>query len=162
MATPTFQDQLRESLSKLGGPNNESAPLQFGQLGSTTEGGLSGLLTGAAGSGTPGVDGNALQTLLQKQGSDSGLGAGLGMNIGTGQLALGGLSSLAGIWGALNSNKLANQQFKFTKDTTNTNLNNQIKSYNTALEDRITARAATQGQDSAYVNDYLNKNRLTR
>lgn len=159
----TFQEQLSASLAKLGGSNDDSSPLQFGQLGSTTEGGLSSLLGGAAGNNAAGVDSNALNSLLQKQGGASnGLGAGLGMNIGTGQLALGGLSSLAGIWGALNSNKLANQQFKFTKDTTNTNLNNQIKSYNTALEDRITARAATQGQDSAYVNDYLNKNRLTR
>jgi len=158
----TFQEQLAASLSKLGGPNDQSSPLQFGQLGSTTDGGLSGLLGGAAGNNAAGTDSNALTGLLQKQGGNSGLGSGLGMNIGTGQLALGGLGSLAGIWGALNSNKLANQQFKFTKDTTNTNLNNQIKSYNTALEDRITARAATQGQDSAYVNDYLNKHRMNR
>ena len=155
--------ELAAQLTKLGGSDDTTSnPLTFGQLGSTTQGGLGSLISGAAGNGTPEVDSNALNSLLQKQGSNSGLGAGLGMNIGTGQLALGGLSALSGIWGAYNSNKLANQQFQFTKDTTNTNLNNQIKSYNTALEDRITARAATQGQDSAYVNDYLNKNRLTR
>lgn len=91
-----------------------------------------------------------------------GLGTGLGMNIGTGQLALSGLGALTSVWGGMQANKLANDQFKFTKQTTNTNLNNQIKSYNTSLEDRITARAAVQGNDSAYVSDYLNKNKLTR
>ena len=155
--------EIAAGLSKMGGSDDTTSnPLTFGQLGSTTQGGLNSLLGNGTGDVAGAVDGNALQSLLQKQGGSSGLGAGLGMNVGTGQLALGGLSALSGIWGAYNSNKLANQQFKFTKDTTNTNLNNQIKSYNTALEDRITARAATQGQDSAYVNDYLNKNRLTR
>lgn len=91
-----------------------------------------------------------------------GLGTGLGMNIGTGQLALGGLGALTSVWGGMQANKLANDQFKFTKQTTNTNLNNQIKSYNTSLEDRITSRAAVQGNDQAYVNDYLNKNKLSR
>ena len=140
--------EIAASLSKLGGTDDTTAnPLTFGQLGSTTQGGLGSLLSGAAGNNP--TDSNALSGILQKPGASNGLGAGLGMNIGTGQLALGGLSALTGIWGALGQNKLANQQFKFTKDTTNTNLNNQIKSYNTALEDRITARAATQGQDSA-------------
>lgn len=91
-----------------------------------------------------------------------GLGSGLGMNLGTAQLALGGLSALGSIFGANQASKLAKDQFKFTKDVTNTNLNNQIKSYNTALEDRITARAAMQGNDSSYVSDYLAKNRLSR
>ena len=92
----------------------------------------------------------------------AGAGTSLGFNTQTGQLAFGGLGALASLWGAQQSSKLANQQFKFTKDTTNTNLNNQIKSYNTALEDKISSRAAMQGNDSAYVNDYLAKNRLTR
>lgn len=157
-------EELYQGFAKLGGQNSgqsTNSAMSFGQLGSTTQGGVAGLLNSENGP-TAGTD-NSLAGILGKQGSqDSGLGSGLGMNIGTGQLALGGLGALSGIWGAYNSNKLANQQFKFTKDTTNTNLNNQIKSYNTALEDRITARAATQGQDSAYVNDYLNKNRLAR
>ncbi|QHJ80346.1 MAG: hypothetical protein [Caudoviricetes sp.] len=94
--------------------------------------------------------------------SSSGLGSGFGLNVGTGQLALGGLQSLAGIFNSLQANKLANQQFKFTKDVTNTNLNNSIKSYNTALSDRANSRYFTQNQSQADADAYINANRLTR
>ena len=87
---------------------------------------------------------------------------GIGMNIGTGQMALSGLSSLGSLYGSLQSNKLAKEQFKFTKDFANTNLNNQIKSYNTTLSDRIRSRSVMEGTDSAAAEAYLDKNRLTR
>lgn len=92
----------------------------------------------------------------------SGLGAGIGFNVGTGQLALGGLSALAGIWGSMNQNKLAKDQFKFQKDVTNTNLNNQIKSYNTALEDRMNARGAVEGRSADFTADEIARRRLSR
>lgn len=92
----------------------------------------------------------------------SGLGSGIGFNVGTGQLALGGLQSLAGIFNSLQANKLANQQFKFTKDVTNTNLNNSIKSYNTALGDRANSRYFTQNQSQADADAYIAANRLSR
>lgn len=93
-----------------------------------------------------------------------GLGSngGFGMNVGTGQLALGGLQSLAGIFNSLQANKLANQQFKFTKDVTNTNLNNSIQSYNTALSDRANSRYFTQNQSQDDANAYIANNRLSR
>ena len=94
--------------------------------------------------------------------TDTGLGAGLGMNVGTGQLALGGLGALNSIFGGLQSGRLAKDQFNFTKDITNTNLNNSVKSYNTALEDRVNSRAAVQGESSSWAQDYLDKNRLSR
>lgn len=92
----------------------------------------------------------------------SGLGTGLGFNVGTGSLALQGLGSLAGIWGAMEQNKLAKDQFKFTKDVTNTNLNNQIKSYNTSLEDRLNSRGVAEGRSDDYTRDKINQNRLSR
>lgn len=92
----------------------------------------------------------------------TGLGSGLGFNVGTGQLALGGLQSLAGIFNSLQANKLANQQFKFTKDVTNTNLNNSIKSYNTALSDRANSRYFTQNQSQAEADKYIAANQLSR
>lgn len=95
-------------------------------------------------------------------GGDGGLGSGFGMNIGTGQLALGGLQSLAGIYNAFQTNKLANKQFKFTKDVTNTNLNNSIKSYNTALSDRANSRYFTQNQSQAEADKYIAANQLSR
>ena len=91
----------------------------------------------------------------------NGAGTGLGFNIGTGQLALGGLSALTNIWGANKQMKLAEDQFDFTKKIATTNLNNQVKSYNTALEDRIRSRAAMEGSSSAEAEAYLNKNRLS-
>ena len=91
----------------------------------------------------------------------NGAGTGLGFNIGTGQLALGGLSALTNLWGANKQMKLAEDQFDFTKKIATTNLNNQVKSYNTALEDRIRSRAAVEGSSSAEAEAYLNKNRLS-
>lgn len=86
-----------------------------------------------------------------------------GMNMPTLQLGLQGLSSLAGIWAANKGLKQAKEQFEFEKGVTNTNLNNSIKSYNTALDDRINARAAQQGNMSqAQVADYKRLNQLSR
>ena len=86
-----------------------------------------------------------------------------GMNMPTLQLGLQGLSSLAGIWAANKGLKQAKEQFEFQKGVTNTNLNNSIKSYNTALDDRINARAAQQGNMSqAQVADYKRLNQLSR
>jgi hypothetical protein len=75
---------------------------------------------------------------------------------------LGGLQTLGSLWAAWQSAKLAKEQFKFTKDITNTNLANQIKSYNTALTDRITSRAHMQGMSQAEANAYLKSHSLTR
>ena len=91
----------------------------------------------------------------------NGAGTGIGFNIGTGQLALGGLSALTNLWGANKQMKLAEDQFDFTKKIATANLNNQVKSYNTALEDRIRSRAAMEGSSSAEAEAYLNKNRLS-
>ena len=86
-----------------------------------------------------------------------------GMNMPTLQLGLQGLSSLAGIWAANKGLKQAKEQFEFQKGVTNTNLNNSIKSNNTALDDRINARAAQQGNMSqAQVADYKRLNQLSR
>lgn len=145
----TIQDILGQ-LTGLGGGNDNGVAQSFG----ANTNPLGGMTVNSQALGT--------QTNSLVPQATSGLGSGLGLNIGTGQLALGGLGAIASLWGGMQANKLANDQFKFTKQTTNTNLNNQIKSYNTSLEDRINSRAAVNGNDQAYVNDYLSKNRLTR
>lgn len=86
----------------------------------------------------------------------------LGMNVPTFQLGLGALGSLAGIYGGFQANKLAKDQLNFTKSVTNTNLNNQIKSYNTALEDRARSRATAENRDQSSANAYIAANKLTR
>lgn len=89
-------------------------------------------------------------------------GLGSLMTLKNGQSLLGGISALSGIINSSKAAGLAKDQFKFTKDVTNTNLNNSIKSYNTALADRATSRAFTQNQDQSVADAYIEKNRLTR
>lgn len=86
----------------------------------------------------------------------------LGMNVPTFQLGLGALGSLANIYSGFQANKLAKDQLNFTKSVTNTNLNNQIKSYNTALEDRARSRATAENRDQSSADAYIAANKLTR
>lgn len=86
----------------------------------------------------------------------------LGMNMGTASMGLQGLATIGGIWNAYQSQKLAKEQFAFTKAMANTNLNNQIKSYNTALSDRSRTRGAMEGQSAAQVQSYIDTNQMTR
>lgn len=112
----------------------------------------------------PGSTGSmtGMDKILPQLDQQNPLATGLGFNVGTGQLALAGLGSLANIFGGLKAGKLAEDQFKFTKAVTNTNLNNQLQSYNTALSDRARARGVAEGQSTAEVQAYIDKNRLTR
>lgn len=87
-------------------------------------------------------------------------GLDFGFNIPTAQLGLGALNSVGGLWGGLQAQKLARDQFNFTKNMATTNLANQTQSYNTALTDKINARAKTQGMTSQETQAYLDKNRL--
>lgn len=88
--------------------------------------------------------------------------SGFGLNMGTAGLALGGLQSLNGLIQGNKAFSLAKDQFKYQKNVTDTNLNNSIKSYNTTLEDRLTARGVAQGDDAATVQANIEKNRLSR
>jgi hypothetical protein len=86
---------------------------------------------------------------------------GLGMNIPTLQLGLGGVSTLANLYSGLKALGLAQDQFDFQKQFAQKNLVNSTTSYNTALTDRATARGAVEGQSAQQVQDYINKNRLS-
>lgn len=89
-----------------------------------------------------------------------GDGSGFGLNLPTAQLGIQGIASLAGILGGFKQLSLANKQFKYTKKVTDTNLNNQTKTYNTALTDKINARASVTGMSADQANAYLSENRL--
>ena len=91
-----------------------------------------------------------------------GNGQNLGFNGPTLGLALGCLQTIGGLWSAYQAMKLAKSQFKFTKDVTNTNLANSIKSYNTALFDRARSRAVVEGQTDAQRDQYIQDNSLSR
>lgn len=75
---------------------------------------------------------------------------GLGANIDTLKLGLGGLQSIAGIWNAMESNKLAKKQFNLNSGILNTNLANSIKAYNSTLDDRLRSRQVVEGTSDAY------------
>lgn len=98
---------------------------------------------------------------VTQQVGNNGAGTGLGFNVGTGSLALQGLGALAGIWSSAQQNKLAKEQFDFQKEFAQTNLANQVKTYNTALEDRLNARGAMEGRSSEYTADEIARRRLS-
>lgn len=89
-------------------------------------------------------------------------GSGFGLNLGTAGAALGGLQALGSLLQGNKALKLGQDQLKFQKEVTNTNLNNSIKSYNTSLEDRLTARGRVQGDDPAATQARIERDRLTR
>lgn len=114
--------------------------------------------TMGAGAPSPDILGNTITDGAQTPGLFSG--SGFGMNIPTLQLGLGGLSTLSNLYGGLKSLGLAQDQFNFQKQLSQTNLANSTQSYNTQLSDKATARGVTEGQSAATVQDYINKNKL--
>lgn len=86
----------------------------------------------------------------------------LGFNMDTMRLGLGGLQTIGNLWNSFQANQLAKEQFDFTKGITNTNLSNSIQSYNTAMTDKIGARAFTEGRPDGYVESYLAENKLQK
>lgn len=85
-----------------------------------------------------------------------------GFGMDEAKLAMGGLQTIGQLWGAIQSAKLAKKQFNFTKDITETNLANQIRAYNTQLEDRSRSRAVVEGQTADQAQAYIDRNRAVR
>lgn len=75
---------------------------------------------------------------------------------------LGGLNAIGNLWGGFQAMSLAKKQFNYMKDITETNLANQIQSYNTALADRSRSRAFTEGQSAEEAQSYIDENSLRR
>lgn len=80
-----------------------------------------------------------------------------GLNIGNLTSLLG---SIGGIYGAIKSYGLAKDQLNFSKETFQKNLENSTKSYNTALEDRVSGRYSEASRNKAADEEYLRRNRL--
>ena len=99
-------------------------------------------------------------TAPQVGGLNNNLSTPLGWNIGTGQLVLGGIGTIGNLWSAWQAQKLAKEQFNYQKGITDTNLANQIQSYNTALSDRMTARGFMQGDSQSTIDQYIAENSM--
>ena len=90
-------------------------------------------------------------------------GSDIGWNIPTLQTGFQGLATLGNLWGAFQGNKLARKQFSAAQDAYNTNVTNQIKSYNTSLEDRIRSRYVYDDKaGQAEADRQIEKHKLTR
>lgn len=74
---------------------------------------------------------------------------------------LGMAGNIANIWSGIQQNRLARDNFDFQKGVMNTNLANQIASYNTALEDRVSGRYSDRERtaNQTEINDYLDRSR---
>lgn len=88
--------------------------------------------------------------------------AGMGFNMPTLQLGMQGLGALSSLWMGNKSLNLAKDQFNFTKDVTNTNLNNQIKSYNSTLEDRTKRASEFNGTSKEDAQAEYERRKLAR
>lgn len=69
----------------------------------------------------------------------------LGANMGTANLALNGLQTIAGLWGAFKQASLAKRQFKETTRFNRANMANQVKAFNEQLDGRARSRAVVEG-----------------
>lgn len=88
--------------------------------------------------------------------------SGFGMNMNTFNSAIGGLSSLAQLWQGFQANKLAQDQWKTQKSVLNTNMMNQIQSYNNSLKDRLDTRAKMEGRDQASADTQYQERKAKR
>lgn len=78
-------------------------------------------------------------------------------NVGSLAETLGGLGE---VWAAFQANKLAKDSLNFQKESYQTNLANQIASYNMALEDRAYARAAQNNAPQNTAQSYISQHKL--
>lgn len=71
------------------------------------------------------------------------------------------IGNLGKMWLGAQQNRLARDTFNLQKGVLDTNLANQIASYNTALEDRVAGRFSDRERAAKQpeINDYLDRNR---
>lgn len=101
---------------------------------------------------------NPLDTNNSKGWGDSGGNkskSGIGWNLGTLDVVLGGLQTLAGIWQSWEANKLAKKQLEMQRGLANINIANQSSAYNLSLKDRVTNRVESGGWDPGRGADFL-------
>jgi hypothetical protein len=88
--------------------------------------------------------------------------AAMGGPMGAAGAVISGIQTLGNLWMGFKAMKLAKKQYKFQKKMTETNLANQMKSYNTALADRARSRGVMEGQSADQVAQYINSNSLMK
>ena len=76
--------------------------------------------------------------------------------------AINGIGALTGAYLGFQNLRLAKDNLRFQKDAWAKNYANQAQSYNTSLEDRTRARFSARETDEGKIQDYLNRNRLSK
>lgn len=79
---------------------------------------------------------------------------------GGANLALGGIQVLGNLWNSYQAQQLAKEQMSFAREQFDTNLTNQTKTYNTALEDRIRGRYAQGTRSEEQLQSEIDDNSL--
>lgn len=128
------------------------APIQQNAVSQQTMAPVAGAtnVAGAAGAG--------IGTMPGAPAAGAGTGPGF-FNTGNAQLVLGGIQTIGSLWNSFQQQKLAKETFAFNKQAYQTNLDNQRSTYNTALEDRIRSRYATEGR-SEQADSYIDNHSL--
>ena len=119
-------------------------------------------VTSAGNSGSLGLNpqssGLGLQYGGQTASSNLGLNQsnGFGFNMPTLQMGLRGLSAIGNLYLGSKAMGMAKDQFNFSKQMAQTNLKNQVNSYNTGLEDRLRTREQfnTGASGDAWKSDF--------
>lgn len=84
---------------------------------------------------------------------------GLGKNLDTLKLGIGGLGTLAGLWNGFQQVKLARDSFDHNRGIIDTNMANGIRSFNLALDDKVRSRGAYEGQSQAQQDAHYDRYR---
>lgn len=147
------------SLGALSGPAGGPAGLSMGisGYGTAKTPGLSFGAVAPAGSATAATAGAATTS---NDSAKPGFWGWLDQHSGGLESLAKGISGIASIWNAAQQNKIARQSLALSKQQYQTNLANSIKSYNTALEDRLRSRYAQTGQGSAAADAAIAANKL--
>ena len=118
-------------------------------------------ISSAGGNGwglNPQASGTGLQYGGQTANSNFGLNQsnGFGFNMPTLQMGLQGLMGLGNLYFGSKALGMAKDQFNFSKQMAQTNLRNQVNSYNTSLEDRLRTREQfnTGASGDAWKSDF--------
>lgn len=76
--------------------------------------------------------------------------------------AINGIGALTGAYLGFQQLRMAKDNLRFQKDAWAKNYANQAQSYNTSLEDRTRARYSARETDESKIQEYLNRNRLSK
>jgi len=75
--------------------------------------------------------------------------------------AMKGIASLGSVISAFQQNKLSRDSLNFSKEQWQTNLANQLSSYNMSVEDRAYSRAAQNNSAAGTAEEYYNRHKLS-